>query len=328
MGRTPQAQQHWLPSGYQLKRSSSFILREAVAACYFGTSYLCWHGRGSIVIRNPEGTYDKKYQWQSTSPEENKLDQALIPAPRQGSRWSLEPMPQGDAKKPFRAPFSGRDDQSSWALPRNSNENADNTIYNRMAVPSPISFLLPSPMISHVPTHVTSFINQGSLSLSAALSTFPTGAKPFTSFPFARLQSPGLEWLCWQTAATSNTPVSLPASAVRYGCTQHLMGHAPFSAQKAASQFPLCLALVFWAWFILADLGHTQRKKNTYISNWNETTEMSHFGSVAMNLQDHCDPRLCCLLPRTAALFAPPHLGLSEAATINLNFAKQCNDNK
>lgn len=67
--------------------------------------------------------------------------------------------------------------------------------------------------------------------------------------------------LLTQTAATSSTPVSLPASAVHYGCIQHLVGYAPFSAQWAATQFPLCLALAFWAGFVLADLRHTQKKK-------------------------------------------------------------------
>lgn len=33
-------------------------------------------------------------------------------------------------------------------------------------------------------------------------------------------------------------------------------GEIPFAAQKAASQFPLGLVLVFWAWLELADLGH------------------------------------------------------------------------
>lgn len=135
--------------------------------------------------------------------------------------------------------------------------------------------------------------------------------------------------LLTQTAATSSTPVSLPASAVHYGCIQHLVGYAPFSAQWAATQFPLCLALAFWAGFVLADLRHTQKKKDIHVNKWNKTTERSHVGSMAINPQDHCDPELSwCLSPRTAAPFAPPHSGLSEAATINLNFAKQCNDNK
>lgn len=40
---------------------------------------------------------------------------------------------------------SGRDDQPSWALPRNSNENADNTIHNRTAVHLPSLSYYPAP---------------------------------------------------------------------------------------------------------------------------------------------------------------------------------------
>lgn len=153
---------------------------------------------------------DKKYQWQSTSPEENKLDQALIPAPRQGSRWSLEPMPQGDAKKPFRAQWQ------RWPAKLGIAKNLQWKCWqhNSWQNGCPISFLLPSPVISHVPTHITSFINQGSLSLSAALSTLATGAKPLTSFPFARLQSPGPKWLCWHRLQ--------PPPAHQFPC-QHLL---------------------------------------------------------------------------------------------------------
>lgn len=139
MRRTLQAHQHQLPSGYQLKHSSSFMLWETVASCYPGTSYLCWCGRGSIAMRNPEET-------------RNISDKALLQKKINLTRLSFQ-LPDRvlvDHLSPCHrvmprslSEHSGRDDQPSWALPRISNENADNTIHDRTVVPSPSYYPAP-----------------------------------------------------------------------------------------------------------------------------------------------------------------------------------------
>lgn len=70
-------------------------------------------------------------------------------------------------------------------------------------------------------------------------------------------------------------------------------------------------------------------KETKYDQMKQKHIKMSPFGSIPINLQAHHYPRPCeCLQLRTAAPFAPPLLGLSWVTTINLGFARQCNDNK
>lgn len=131
------------------------------------------------------------------------------------------------------------------------------------------------------------------------------------------------------TEAAPSTPASLSESPQQDNIDIPVIRweQAYFPAQKQH-----LISLCAWYWSFEPDLGWQawdMPQEARYDQMKQRRIKMSPVGSIPINLQAHHYPRTCqCLQLRTAASFAPPLLGLSWVTTINLSFARRCNDSK